>query len=236
MASLLKTVETVPVGSLETHPRNARRGNVDVIAASLDENAQYAPLVVQRATRQVLAGNHTLLAARQLGWDTVDVVFVDVDDERAVKIMLSANRTADLGDYDDDALVALLESLKGEYGGTGYDADDYDDLLAALDQVAVTPYAETTAAYAETDEEMQARADKLAEGGTPLIARGIRETVVILPQDEHDELHQLLGRARASLPSKDLTNGEVVLRAVRVLAGALADGVDVQQYLEMRTA
>lgn len=236
MHSLLSNIETVPTDSLITHPGNARRGDVGVIAESLGENQQYLPLVVQTSTRHVLSGNHTLLAARQLGWETVDVVLVDVDDEHAVKIMLSANRTADLGEYDDAALLKLLETLAGEYEGTGYDADDYDDLLAVLDQVAETPYLQTTAAYAETDEEMQARADKLAEGGSPLIARGIRETVVILPQDEHDELHQLLGRARASLPNKDLTNGEVVLRAVRVLVGTLADGVGVQQYAEARTA
>jgi hypothetical protein len=236
MHSLLSNIETVPTDSLITHPDNARRGDINVIAESLGENQQYLPLVVQASTRYVLSGNHTLLAARQLEWETVDVVLVDVDDEHAVRIMLSANRTADLGEYDDTALLKLLESLDGEYEGTGYDADDYDDLLALLGQVAETPYLETTAAYAETAEEMQARADKLAEGGSPLIARGIRETVVILPQDEHDELHQLLGRARASLPSKDLTNGEVVLRAVRALVGALVDGLDVQQYLEARTA
>ena len=78
MPSLLSAIERVPVGSLEFFPGNARRGDVEAIARSLAENEQYAPIVVQRATRHVLAGNHTLKAAQSLGWPEIDVVFVDV--------------------------------------------------------------------------------------------------------------------------------------------------------------
>lgn len=101
MPSLLSAIERVPVGSLEFFPGNARRGDVAAIAASLAENEQYAPIVVQRSTRHVLAGNHTLKAAQSLGWPDIDVVFVDVDDQRARKINLSSNRTAELGSYDE---------------------------------------------------------------------------------------------------------------------------------------
>lgn len=132
MGSLLQNIETVEVDSLITHPHNARRGDVNVIAESLNENQQYSPLVVQASTRYVLSGNHTLLAARQLGWETIDVVLVDVDDERAVKIMLSANRTSDIATYDDDALLVLLERLDGDFTGTGYHAEDFEELAELL--------------------------------------------------------------------------------------------------------
>jgi len=112
--SLLRQIERVPVTSLSFYPGNPRVGNVKVIASSLRENLQYAPLVVQESTRHVLAGNHTLKAARSLGWTEIDVVLVDVDDTRARKIVLSANRTADLGTYDDDALAELLSYLDGD--------------------------------------------------------------------------------------------------------------------------
>jgi ParB/Sulfiredoxin domain len=132
MSSLLSSIETVPVDSLITHPNNARRGDVNVIAESLQENAQYSPLVVQTSTRYVLSGNHTLMAARQLEWENVDVVLVDVDDERALKIMLSANRTSDVATYDDDALLLLLERLDGNYTGTGYQPEDFEELAMLL--------------------------------------------------------------------------------------------------------
>jgi len=132
-ASLLSQIERVPVGTLELYPGNPRRGDVKAIAASLGENGQYAPLVVQASTRRVLAGNHTLKAARDLGWEAIDVVLVDVDDQRARKILLSDNRTQELGEgYDQEALAELLASLDGDWAGTGWDAQDVDGLADAL--------------------------------------------------------------------------------------------------------
>lgn len=117
-------IERVATSSLKTHPRNPRKGNIEVIAHSLAENLQYAPLVVQAGTNHVLAGNHTLMAARdKLGWSEIDVVMVDVDDERAYRILLSANRTADLGTYDDKLLLELIAELD-TLDGTGYTPDD----------------------------------------------------------------------------------------------------------------
>lgn len=214
MASLLDNLERVSVDAVSPHPDNARKGNVTVIKESLAANKQFAPLIVQRSTGYVLAGNHTLLAAQKLGWPEVDVAYVDVDDDRARKIMLAANRTADSATYDSQALLDLLESLDGDYEGTGYTPDDLDDLLSALDQVAQIPNVGTSAAYAETEEEFEARQERVASW-EPQKGRGIRETVIILPQDDHDELHVTFARLRASMREEDLTNGQIVLRAVR---------------------
>jgi ParB family chromosome partitioning protein len=132
MLSLLDQIERVPVGSLEFYPGNPRRGNVQVIAESLRENAQYAPIVAQRSTRYVLAGNHTLRAAKSLGWPEIDVVFVDVDDTRARKILLSSNRTSDVATDDPDALAELLSYLDDDYDGTGWSAEDVAKLIEPL--------------------------------------------------------------------------------------------------------
>lgn len=133
MRSLLDQIERVPVGSLELYPGNPRRGDVKAIAASLAENEQYAPIVVQKSTRYVLAGNHTLKAAVSLGWPEIDVVLVDVDDQRARKIVLSDNRTQEIGEgYDQEALAELLAALDGDWAGTGWDAQDVDGLADAL--------------------------------------------------------------------------------------------------------
>ncbi|WP_433225815.1 ParB N-terminal domain-containing protein [Microtetraspora malaysiensis] len=59
MESLLSgSVERVAISSLKNHPDNPRRGDLDVIAESLRENGQFAPLVVQASTSYILAGNH----------------------------------------------------------------------------------------------------------------------------------------------------------------------------------
>lgn len=120
MASLLKKIETVKVDSLIQFPGNAKKGDVDSIKESLEENDQFAPVIVQKSTGYILAGNHTVQAAVKAGWEEIDVCVVDVDDRRALKINLAANRTADRGSYDVDARAALLDLLEGDYAGTGY--------------------------------------------------------------------------------------------------------------------
>ena len=128
--------QTIAVDKLTLYHRNARRGNIDAIAESLSENGQYKPIVVNLGTRtgrsmEVLAGNHTLQAAKSLGWSQIDVVTVDVDEAEAARIVLADNRTSDLGGYDTEALSDMLHELD-DLAGTGYDADDLEQLDAAL--------------------------------------------------------------------------------------------------------
>lgn len=136
---------TVPVAELVPHPDNARTGNVEMIADSLSVHGQFKPIVVQRSTMTVLAGNHTLEAARTLDWKTIEVAFVDVDDEQAKRILLVDNRANDVAGYDDRALADLLRSLADTDGallGTGYTADDLADLLDILDVPTLDQLAE----------------------------------------------------------------------------------------------
>lgn len=125
-------IERVAVNELHLHPHNARQGDVGAICQSLEAHGQYRPLVVQKSTNIVLAGNHTLQAAAALGWKQVDVTFIDVDDEQALRILLVDNRSNDVATYDQTVLTDLLEHLvhtgEGLYG-TGFDGDDLDDLL-----------------------------------------------------------------------------------------------------------
>lgn len=125
-------IEYVPTDAVSTHPENARRGDVDAIAESIDTNGMYRPIVVQRSTGYILAGNHTYLAAVQHGDTEVPVTYLDVDDTAARRIMIADNRHADLGDYDDEALLDLLRGLP-DLEGTGYDEDSLDALASALD-------------------------------------------------------------------------------------------------------
>ncbi|MFE2772281.1 DNA methyltransferase [Microbacterium resistens] len=129
-------VVVFPVGELSVFHRNPRRGDVRAIAESLQAHGQYRPLVVNVGTVtgrpfEILAGNHTYLAACALGWESVQATTVDVDDETAHRIVLADNRLADLGAYDDADLVAALEAA-GDLTGTGYEHGDLEALLAGL--------------------------------------------------------------------------------------------------------
>jgi hypothetical protein len=117
-------LEHVLIGTLKPYAGNARTHDLPVIRESLRKNGQYRPLVVRKQTREVLAGNGTLVAALEEGWTHVWASFVDVpDDAHARRIVLVDNRTNDLAGYDDDALMGLLGSLD-ELEGTGFSEKD----------------------------------------------------------------------------------------------------------------
>lgn len=128
-------ITKVPVEHLHLHPHNARQGDVGAIMQSLKAHGQYRPIVVQKSTMNVLAGNHTLQAATQLGWKHVEATIIDVDDDQALRILLVDNRSNDLATYDKTVLADILEALaRAEFGleGTGFYGDDLDDLLLEL--------------------------------------------------------------------------------------------------------
>lgn len=128
--------KTVDLLDVQPHPQNVRQGDIGAIVESLKVHGQYRPIVVQRSTGFILAGNHTWKAARTVGLKTLDVTYVDVDDDEALRILLIDNRSNDLATYDDPSLVELLKQLmETERGltGTGFDGDDLDELLATMD-------------------------------------------------------------------------------------------------------
>jgi hypothetical protein len=206
----------IPLTDLREYPGNAKEHDLDELRLSL-RKGQFQPIVVREheGERIILSGHGTAEAAKLEGWATVECKVINCTDEEALWINLAANRTGELAGYDQPLLAALIEQLNGDYAGTGWEADDLDDLLAALDKVAETPYAATQADYAETPEETEARSE--LGTGVSLAARGIRETVIILTQDNHDELHGHMASLRSVLEGEDFTNGEILLRGARAL-------------------
>jgi len=124
-------VETslVPLSELKRYPSNPREGDIGAISESLRVLGQYRPIVVNSRTNQILKGNHTAAAASALGWSEIAVVWVDVTDDEAAKIVLADNRIADKATYDDDMLVATIAKLDS-LEGSGFDAEDFADLRA----------------------------------------------------------------------------------------------------------
>ncbi len=129
---------TVPLGGLVHYGKNPRKGDVAAIAESLEHNGQYKPIVVRAGTNEVLAGNHTLKAARELGWDKIAVTFVDVTDDQAARIVLVDNRTNDLAGYDEAQLVEMLQELP-DLKGTGFTVDAVEALVHGEQEAADAP-------------------------------------------------------------------------------------------------
>lgn len=133
--------QTVPLLDLNHYSKNPRRGDVQAIKGSIVANGIFRPVIVNKGTytdkpNEILAGNHTVKAIRELAeenpddqrWQQVEVWMVDVDAERAARIVLADNRTADLGSYDNEELLGLLNMMDGDLDGTGYDEEYLDSL------------------------------------------------------------------------------------------------------------
>lgn len=136
MEVLEQEFESVPVGKLTPHPDNANVGAKARIAESMDVNGFYGACIVQRSTGFILAGNHRWEVAVEEGATEVPVLWVDVDDEHAKRIMAVDNPTNRAGYTDDERLASLLSSFGPEnLRGTGYQREDLDALLAKLADV-----------------------------------------------------------------------------------------------------
>jgi ParB-like chromosome segregation protein Spo0J len=111
MSETLLQVETVPVTAVRRHPKNYRKGNLEALKKSLLQHGQYAPILVQRKTGYIFKGNHTYRAILELGWETVQVIYFDIDDEETLRRLVDDNAASDAARNDADALARILEEL-----------------------------------------------------------------------------------------------------------------------------
>ena len=125
-----------PIGNLLEHPKNPRRGDPKAIGESILANKFYGAIVAQESSRRVIVGNHRLVAGRNEGMKHLPVIFIDVDDATAERIMLVDNRSSDGSTYDKQALASLLQYLHVETPeglvGSGYEETDLVSLQEKL--------------------------------------------------------------------------------------------------------
>jgi site-specific DNA-methyltransferase (adenine-specific) len=124
------------IDKLKLLPGNPRKGDIQAVARSLEAFGQRKPIVAI-SDGTVIAGNHTLQAAQSLGWKKIAVVFVEDNEAKAKAYALADNRTAELGGYDNQALVDLISDVqlldKELFAATGWENDDLAELIATLE-------------------------------------------------------------------------------------------------------
>jgi len=121
---------------------------VDAVANSLATFGQRKPIIARTVDGVVIAGNHTLQAARQLGWTEIAVVWVEDDDITAKAYALADNRTAELGTYDDQLLADMILAVKHEdellLSMSGWDDQAVQDLLYIIEADEQAPEVPTS--------------------------------------------------------------------------------------------
>lgn len=142
-APVAGTTTLFKTADLRLFHKNPRKGNVDDIAGSLRAHGQYTPIIANIGTHtgrpyEVLAGNHTLLAFRQLSelnpfdtaWRMIKVLWWDLTEEQAEVVVVADNQTFELGEGVDEKLVFEMLQDLGTTEGTGYTDADLDHLDA----------------------------------------------------------------------------------------------------------
>ena len=185
------SVKRVPIDSIHLDAANARlhpETNLDAIAASLKRFGQQEPLIIQKSSGRVIAGNGRMVAMKQLGWRECDVVEADVDDLTATALGIALNRTASLAEWDEPVLAKLLVELeKGDAReGVGYSQDELETLLAELADANMGDYDED-AVPEPMDDAISAAGDIWLVGD-----HRAQEAAVDAPRPHHR------GRARAT--------------------------------------
>lgn len=135
---LAEQIEHVPIDSIEPHPANPNQGDVGAISESIDAvGGFYNVVFVQRATGRIIAGEHRWRTLHERGAQTAPVVYLDVDDATALRIMVGDNEIPRRTSHADEPrlaelLVDLAQQTEQGLAGTGFDGDGLDRLLADL--------------------------------------------------------------------------------------------------------
>lgn len=103
-----------PITELSLDPANERKhGERDLegIKGSLTAFGQQTPIVFEPQTKQILKGNGTYMAARELGWTHIIAIPTDLQTKvEQAGYRVADNRTSELSEWD---MPALAETLKG---------------------------------------------------------------------------------------------------------------------------
>lgn len=131
-------IESVAISSLFEDPSNVRthnQKNLDAIKGSLTKFGQQTPIVVG-VNNIVLAGNGRLRAARELGWETINIVRSELKGVDATGFALADNRTGELAEWD-PGLGDVLKALQVDdfdLNSIGWSDEDLSSLLGPGDQ------------------------------------------------------------------------------------------------------
>ena len=180
-------VERFPLRELKPHPANPRLHDDEAINESIKTNKFVGAIYAQESTKYILSGHGRVEQLLAEGVEVAPVILVDCDDETAERLLLAMNPLPGDKGYNTDLLTELLGHVQDVTGltGTGYSADDLDNLLALDEQNFEIEEAAFDGDFIESPAESEQRSKRVAQTKA---SRALREMVVVLDGDRFKEL------------------------------------------------
>ena len=109
-------IEKVKLVDLKPYHMNCKKHNeknISSIKYSINKFNQYKPLIISKRTNQIIVGNGTYQALKQLNYEYADVVYLDLDEQQQKILNISDNKTSDLSQWN-DKLLQLINNFSSE--------------------------------------------------------------------------------------------------------------------------
>lgn len=148
-------VQTLPLDSIKPYWRNPRKNEkaVDAVKKSIGEYGFNVPIVVDKK-HTIINGHTRYKALLELGWTEAPCVVLDLPAAKAKEYRIADNKTAELAEWDMDALIPELREIKEIAGMQVFFPDlNLDSLLHETATVAAV----TTAQVEKAAEKQEAR-------------------------------------------------------------------------------
>ncbi len=104
------------VDEIQIGKRIRKNVNLDLLTTSMKVIGQLQPIIVD-SNFQLVAGYRRLTVARNLGWETIDVLMLDTDNKK-MKLLIEMDENITRQDFTEDELHAGY-SLIRRYGKGG---------------------------------------------------------------------------------------------------------------------
>lgn len=191
----MKPYQEVPISELTPDPHNAvehDEANIRAIMESLRKFGQQKPIVVTR-NHIVVAGNGTLIAARRLGWVSIEVRYSELSGDDLTAYALADNSTARLATWKTPELSRHLDHLKMK----GWDMPAFgfsrEDTLNLFEEVPADDDTETHS------QDGRGYKDKLED----YVRSSIREIKLHFEEEEYHMVMERLAELREQHGVKD---------------------------------
>lgn len=122
--------------SPEYNPRQITDDEMEKLKNSINEFGYIAPLIVNKHNNHIVGGNQRYHALKEMGYDEIDVIFIEETDlNREKTLNIALNKIS--GDWDNEKLEELLNELNTsdiELILTGFDEFELEGLLFDADE------------------------------------------------------------------------------------------------------